>query len=564
MLRSKALFAVSCLAVVGMLVVGCAPVAAPTQVAKATTPPTQAPVPKAAATAPQATAPAPTPKPSADGPRDGGIVTRAFPRDVTSFDVQRESGADVSLSLFNVYQGLVRLDPIGHQKIMPELAESWEASPDGKAVTFKLFKGVKWHDGKSLTVEDVKYSLDRMHNPKEFKTVSPRGEGLLKSMDRAEIVDQSTIKVTLKYPSASFLPNIATGWVAVEPKHILDAKGDMRRDLVGTGPFKFKEFNPGVSLELAKNPDYHLKGLPHLDGIKFFTIKDDATRFASFRTGTVKITFTGIYGLAPALAEQVKREMADKVVVYDHDSQTRQTIVYNITRKPFDDVRVRKAVDLAFDRQAAVKVNGRGYVGSIYVAPWGTKPEDMSKLPGYRQPKDPDIAEAKKLMAEAGFPNGFKTTLLSPSGGFAERQVVVAKDQLAKLGIDVEVQVVEYATFWERARRQGFDLISATRTDNTSDPDEPLYTYYATTGDNWGRFSDKEIDELIEKQARTIDVKARQAILSDIEKRLLDKVPISLVFWDVFQLGAWKEVRNFSPGPGIHPWGKLDQVWLAR
>lgn len=558
-------FVASCLAVLGLLSASCAPAAAPTQVAAGTAP-AQPPGVAQKALQPTAppTGPLATPKPSPDTPHDGGLVTRAFPRDVTSFDVQRESGADVSLSIFNVYQGLVRLDPIGHQKVMPELAETWDVSPDGKVYTFRLMKGVKWHDGTRFTVDDAKYSLDRMHNPKEFKTVSPRGEGLLKAMEASEIVDEGTIKITLKYPSASFLPNIATGWVAIEPKHILLDKGDMRRDLVGTGPFKMKEFNSNVSLELQKNPDYYIKGLPHLDGIKFFTIKDDATRFAAFRTGAVKITFVGIYGLAPAVADMVKRDMADKATVHEHDAQTRQTIVFNITHKPWDDVRVRKAVDLAFDRQAAIKVNGRGYVGSIYVAPWGMKPDEVSKLPGYRQPKDADIAEAKRLMTEAGFPNGFKTTLLSPSGGFAERQVVVAKDQLAKLGIEAEVQVVEYATFWERARRQAFDLISATRTDNTSDPDEPLYTYYATTGDNWGHYSDKNIDELIDKQASTLDTKVRETIVSDIEKRILDQVPMSVIFWDVFQTGAWKEIRNFSPGPGIHPWGKLDQVWLAK
>lgn len=530
--------------------------------APSATSPAKAPATVAAPTS--AASPAATPQTSTS-PSYGGILTRAMPRDVTSFDVQRESGADVSLSLFNVYQGLVRLDPIGHQKVLPELADKWEVSADGKTYTFHLNSGVKWHDGKPMTMDDVQYSIERMHNPKAYNTVSPRGEGLLKALDTVAVVDSSTIKLTTKYPSASFLPNIATGWVAIEPKAIIEAKGDMRRDLVGTGPFKLKQFNPGIGLDLQKNADYYVKGSPYLDGISFYTIKDDATRFAAFRSGKVKMTFVGIYGLSPASVQVLKQEMSDKVTIYEHDAQTRQAIVFNTQKKPWDDVRVRKAVDLAFDRQAAAKVNGRGYVGGIYDAPWGTKPEDITKLPGFRQPKDADVAEAKKLLADAGYPNGFKTTLLSPTGGFAEGQVVVAKDQLAKIGIEAEVSVVEYATLWDRAGRKAFDLISATRTDNTNDPDEVLYTYYYTNGSgNWQGFSDKSLDELIDKQAGTLDAKAREAILADIEKKILDQVPMVVAFWDVFQTGAWKDVKNFSPGPGIHPWGKLDQVWLAK
>ncbi|MFH1486091.1 MAG: ABC transporter substrate-binding protein, partial [Chloroflexota bacterium] len=207
----------------------------------------------------------------------------------------------------------------------------------------------------------------------------------------------------------------------------------------------------------------------------------------------------------------------------------------------------------------------KGYIGSIYCSPWGMKPAELTKLPGYRQPKDADVAAAKKLMAEAGFPEGFKTTLVAASGGAHESIAVIARDQMAKIGIDVELSLMDIASVNDRAGRRAYDLFSAGWTDTTGDPDETLFTYYLTGGSrNRGDFSDKETDALIDKQARTMDVKARQAVLAEIEKKCLELVPAVITFWDIWQIGAWKEVKGFAPGPGIHPWGKLDHVWLAK
>ncbi|MFH1485662.1 MAG: ABC transporter substrate-binding protein [Chloroflexota bacterium] len=550
-------------------VVSCAPAASPTpavQTPAATQPksPTSPASPSPKAT-PTPASPSPTKK-DAEQPLYGGVVTRVMNRDVPNFDVQQGVGADTSATMFNVFQGLVRLDPLEHQKVLPELAEKWEISPDGKTYTFKFYPGIKWHDGKPFTMDDVKYSLDRMHTPKDFKAISPRGEPLLAAMDKAEIAGEDTIKITTKYPSASFLGNLATGWVAIGPKHILVAKGDLKRDAIGTGPFKLKEFSADVTLALEKNKDYYVKGLPYLDGIRFYTVKDTATRFSAFRTGQAKITFTGSAGLSPTESEIVRREMTGKATVYEHDALTGYTLVFNMERKPWSDIRVRRAVNLVFDHQAAIKINGdRGYIGSIFVQPWGMKPEDVAKLPGFRQPKDADVAEAKKLMAEAGFPNGFKTTLLSQTGGATERQATLMKDQLARIGIDAEISLAEYAAYFERSSSGNFDLLNTSNAINTSDPDEMLFTNYVTGGGrNFGRFSVKEIDELINKQAGTLDATVRKAMVADIEKKIMEQIPVVLTFWNIWQTGGWNDVKHFRPGPGIHSYTKYDYMWLAK
>ncbi|MBI2909271.1 MAG: hypothetical protein HYX92_16625 [Chloroflexi bacterium] len=552
------------LVAVSLLLASCAPAASPTPVPRPATAPSGPGAPAASVIAAPAL-PSPSPKGPVVEPRYGGVLTRALSRDPDGLDLQRESGSSSSTVLFNIYQGLVRLHPLDHEKVAPELAEKWEVSADGRTYTFRFRNDIKWHDGKPLTMEDVKYSLDRMHKPKEFNTISPRGQPLLAAMDSAEIAGPDSIRVITKYASASFLTNLATGWVAIEPKHILVEKGDMRRDTVGTGAFRLKQFNPGSILELEKNVNYHTKGLPYLDGIQFYTLRDGATRFAAFRTGKVKMTFWGAGSLRPAEAELVKREMADRVEVYEHLSLSHQNITFNTTRWPWSDARVRKAVDLAFDRQALLRLQGRGQVGFVFAQPWGMKPEDVAKLPGYRQPKDEDVAQAKRLLAEAGVPNGFKTTIQSPISAAIEAQAVFTKDQLAKIGIDAQVNMLENPVRLDRVRRRAFDLDCFGWTDNSTDPDDVLYTkFYGTSEHNESGFSDKKVDELIDKQARTLDFNSRRAILAELETEMIAKTPVAILYWDISQTGAWKEVRNFNPGSGIHIWGKLDMVWLAR
>ncbi|MBI2907564.1 MAG: ABC transporter substrate-binding protein [Chloroflexi bacterium] len=551
--------------IVLILLLSCAPAAAP--VAKLPSP-TSAPVAQAtAAPAASPAAPTPSPKPAADQPRYGGVLTKANYEDPPSFDLQQEQTAPAALVLFNVYQGLVRLHPLEHDKIVPELAEKWELGPDGTTYTFKFTKGIRWHDGKPFTMDDITYSLDRMANPKAYKIISPRGEGLLAAMQSAEIVDESTIKIVTKFPSASFMLNIATGWVAVEPKHILVAKGHMKEDLVGTGPFRLKEAIPNISIEMVKNSDYHVKGLPYLDGVKIYTIKADSTRFAAFRTGQVKMTAQGSRSMTPAQAEVVRKDMADLAAVYEHSAMSRYGLIINHEKEPWGDVRVRKAVDLAFDRQAAQRVNGKGALGTTFdpLGTWGMRESEAIKLPGLRQPKDDDVAAAKKLMTDAGLSGGFTTVLIFPAGGAQEQQAVVAKDQLAKLGINAELQRVESAVLISRFKQRSFEIISYSFADSSGDPDETLYSFYASGGgSNYGNFSNKDIDQLIEKQARTIDEKARRALLADIDKKLMELVPRVITVWDTRQTGAWKEIRNFRPGPGSQAPSKLDQVWLAK
>lgn len=232
--------------------------------------------------------------------------------------------------------------------------------------------------------------------------------------------------MTLEYPSASFIHNLGDGRNAVGPKHIYEAKGNSKKDVVGTGPYKFKAFSPGVSWSVVKNPDYFIKGRPYLDGINWYIISDAATRFAALRTHRVQATPFSSQGLTPSQTQIIQKEFADRITVDTYPSLVAQAFWMPVGKAPWNDIRVRRAVELAIDRPNIIKVAAEG-VGEIggYISPtgiWSLPKDEILSRPGYRQPKDADIAEAKRLMAEAGYAQGIRTTTISRNAPQYERK----------------------------------------------------------------------------------------------------------------------------------------------
>lgn len=559
MRTKKWFFLASSLAILSLLWTSCAPAVAPTPLPKTTPLPAKAPV--AETPAPKPAAPSPTPKPAAEQPNYGGTLTMIAHADPPDLDVQRQT----ILALFGAagpaYSGILQYDPFQNDKIIGDLAERWEASPDGTTYTFYFHKGVKWHDGKPFTSLDAKFSLERYQDFSGLKV-------FVKGIKTIETPDANTLKVILERPNAAFTSQIAHGRILMAPKHVVDAKGSLRRDVVGTGPYKHEEYVSSLGTKLVKNPDYFIKGRPYLDRINSYIISDVSTRLAAFRAGRVKmIGMPPDQPLTLAQSEAVKKEMPQAAVL-PYRALNGWAIPMNTTKPPWDDVRVRRAAFLAIDRQKALQVvaEGVGELGLTFIYGEYAVPEaELLKMPGYRQPKDQDIAEAKRLLAEAGHEKGFKSSI-NVRAGYAmyEKVAIFAKDQLAKVGIDLQLNVLEFASYLDRANRLAFDTMSRLDPLTIEDPGVSDRDLTLKMGGFFATMDDPKLMELYDKQAAAMDVNERKKLVYEIQYRVAEIATHIFFFWSNGFLAMAPDVRGYKPGIGTHNNYKLQEVWLAK
>lgn len=549
----------SALSVLGLLLLSCAPAAAP-----APTKPAAPPPPTAATPETKPAAPTPTPKPAAEQPRYGGILNTTMNSDMPSFDVHQETGLLTQATVQSCYNGLLQYKPSEPDKIIGDLAESWEVSPDGTLYTFRLHKGVKFHDGSTLTAEDVKFSLERIYDPPK-NIISPR-KATLAVIKEVTIPGPETVRISLKNAQGSFLPMIAVGQIVAYPKKVAEAKGDMKKDVVGTGPFMYKDYSLGTLFEVKKNPNYFLKERPYLDGLRFYVIKDESTKLSAFRTGQIKLVDPSwTEGLRPSQVQVVRKEMPQAILV-KFASLSSRWLNMVVPNPPFDDARVRRAVSLAVDRQAAVKVlaEGEGDIGTVFVAgsDWAMPEAELLKLPGFRQPKDQDIAEAKKLLTEAGFASGFKTKILARTK-YSDDMAVLMKEQLARIGIELEIIVHESAVFLEQINKLGFPMVAQPIGVRMTDPDEFSRYFVSGGGSNWVGLKNNEVDALFEKQGKALDVAERKKLVRELDMKLLELTPSIALYWQRGNIAHWPEVKNYYRGNPYNN-NKFQDVWLAK
>jgi peptide/nickel transport system substrate-binding protein len=501
-------------------------------------------------------------------PRYGGILRVALAADPPSLDMHQEQTFAVAQPMGAIYNNLIVFDPHNYPQIIGDLAKSWTVSADYLTYTFTLHEGVTFHDGSPLTSADVKASWDKIAFPPEG-VVSVRRSyyEVIKSIDAP---DPYTVVFRLHHPSPAFLTNLA------HPANFIFAKKYLDQDIhyykqhtMGTGPFKLKNYVRGSTIELERNPRYWKEGLPYLDGIKYFIMSDTSARGKALRAGRVDAE---LRFLPPSEVEAIKAQMGDKVVVGAPQNIGHFGITINVDKKPFDDERVRKALSLALDRYEMLKtlrpittldaVGGMMHPGSQ----WALSEEELQRFPGFGKDHEANVREARRLLAEAGYPDGFKTVLTNrniklPYIDFAVYIISAWK----KIGVEAEHRLEESAT-WSKTRvTRDFELlVNPYGSSSVGDPDEMLVHYTTGASSNYGRFSDPVVDELFQQQAREMDEKKRVQLVQQIDRRLLEKV------WRV--QGLWTnrlevrsaKVRNYEPQPSHWANRRFEDVWLAE
>ena len=420
----------------------------------------------------------------------------------------------------NLFEGLTRMAPDG--AIVPGLAESWTVSADGKTYTFTLRKGVTFHDGAPFDANVAKFTLDRA---RAADSVNPQ-KGLFEPIDAVEVVDPATLKVTLKRPTGAFLFNLA--WpaaVMVSPQSAADNKTKP----VGTGPFKFERWAKGSQIDLVRNPTYWGK-TPALNKISFKIIGDPAAAYAAMMAGDLDA-----YPIFPANENIPQFQKDPRFTVKIGNTEGKTIVALNNARKPFDDIRVRRALAYGIDRKAVIEGATMGLakpIGSHYA------PQDAGyvDLTG-KYPYDPE--KAKALLKEAGVSN-LKAKLVLPPPDYARRGGEIVAAQLKKIGVDVELVPVEWAQWLSDVfRGKNYDMTIISHV-------EPMDLDIYARDDYYFNYNNPDYKALYTELAATSDPDKRKALIAKAQEKLADD-SVNVFMFLLPKTGVWN--------------AKLDGLW---
>lgn len=374
--------------------------------------------------------------------KPGGDIVVTYKDDVATLDPAIGYDWQNWSMIKSLFDGLMDYEP-GTTNLRPGLAESYEISDDGQAFTFKLRSGVKFHNGREMTADDVKYSLDRVTNPEtqspgagffgSIKGYDQMADGSATALEGVSVVDPMTIKIELSRPDATFLHVMALNFASIVAKEaVMEAGDDFGKSPVGTGAFKLEEWTIGQKLVFAKNADYWRKGLPYLDTITFEVGQEPIVALLRLQKGEVDIPGDGI---PPAKFQEVMADPEQKARVIEGGQLHTGYITLNVKMPPFDNLGVRKAVNMAINKERIIQViNGRAVPATQPLPP---------SMPGYTDGYDGyafDPEAAKALLAEAGFPDGFETELFVMNTDPNPRIAQAIQQDLANIGIKAAIQ----------------------------------------------------------------------------------------------------------------------------
>ena len=508
-------------------------------------PPTATPAPKPTATPiPEPVVPAalgpptPTAPPVQEElePIYGGILPASVIADITTWD-PHVARSNVDASAISVhYMGLLQYDPLNPGVVICDLCEEFSISPDGKAWTFKLRKGIMWQDGVETTAEDVKFSIDRIVDPSARRPLT----GVIKTYyESTEVVDPYTFILHTKAPAAAFSRITGLDFFKVLPKHHVEAGNDpnVHGNILANGPFVPVDYKEAVSFRSEKNPNYFREEMPYLDGIKTFILTDPGTEIAAYRTERILWGQHNQQGI-----ESLDRLSRDDAFLKKFDiwwlpGTNGIQMIVNTEKPPYDNPIVREALNLAIHRQPIIDNLGLGRftVGKPMSPnnPFSLPDEEILARPGFRElngEKHPDdIARARQLWAEAGFgPNNkLKAVVVAPNAKPHPDQGQILKQQLENVlvHVDLEFRNMDLGAWFGLVSQEAYDMSSSGLSSATSDPDERFAALYLIGSRNWAREEIEGVKELFEAQSRELDPEKRREINFEMQRLVLDSNP---------------------------------------
>jgi len=474
----------------------------------------------------------------------------------TTLDAHQMSDYNSSRTAMEVYDQLVQFKDESTE-LEPDLAEKWDVSDDGLEYTFYLKQDVTFHDGTPFNADAVKFSFERQIDPNHpFHDTGQYAyaEFTFGTVDKIEVIDDFTVKITLKEAFAPFLSNLAMHAASiVSPTAVREYGADFSMNPVGTGPFKFVSWDPGVEVVLEKNPDY-FKGAPEIDQLIFKPITEAQTRLAELEAGNIDL----IVSVPPDDLERLRSD--ENLQVVEQAGMHTWWTAFNTQKEPFNNVKVRQAVSYAINKEAIVDgiLQGTGELANTPLPPtvWGHNPN----VKNYEY--DPE--KAKELLAEAGYADGFEVTYWVPESGSGMQQpqamAAAIQADLKEVGITVEIQTLEWGAYLDKVflppDQNDMDMHQMSWIGDNGDPDNFLYILlsseqWPTAGFNDSYYKNEKVDELLANARVTKDKGERTAMYEEAQVLIMEDAPIVVMDHEKQIIVANNRVKDFA----LHPTG---------
>jgi peptide/nickel transport system substrate-binding protein len=510
----------------------------------------------------------------AETPKRGGTLTYLIPADAPpSFDGHRETTYATAHSVAPFYSVLIRINPDNPSSTTDFACDLCTEMPQptdgGKTYTFKIRDGVKWHDGSPLTAADVAKSWQLIVDPPEG--VTSAREAHFAMVDKVESPDPKMVVFRLKFATTAFLPAIADPFAFIYKKETLDKDPHWyEKNVLGSGPFKFAGYEAGQSIKGERNRDYYHKGQPYLDGFLGIYAPKQATRLDAIRADRAAAEFRGE---PPSARDQMVKELGDKIAVQESDWNCGNLVTPNHKKKPFDDVRVRRALALALDQwkgaPALSKIATVRTVGGIVFpgSPLAATKEELQQLVGYWPDIEKSRAEAKRLLKEAGA-EGLSFELMNRNVDQPYKYVAAfVMDEWSKVGLKVTQRVIPTGPFYEGLRTGNFDVTIDFNCQGVVNPplDTAKYLPRTVYPENYGNYDDDKAVELYNTMLHEADPAKQRVAMRAYEKHVLDTQAHAIVTpWWYRILPHRSYLKGWKISPSHYINQDLANVWLDK
>jgi peptide/nickel transport system substrate-binding protein len=510
----------------------------------------------------------------ASAQKSGGTIRVYHRGNPPSASIHEEATTSTVMPFAVVYNNLVEFDsrdPINTiDTVKPDLATKWSWDDSKTKLTFTLHEGVKWHDGKPFTANDVKCTWDLLLGKSKQRLRKNPRKIWYNNLKDVKVNSPTSVTFELGRPQPAFLMLLASGYSPVYPCHV--SPKQMRTNPIGTGPFKFVSLKRNESITLKKNPDYFKKGLPYLDGIEWKIVKSRSTRVLAFAAGEFDLTFVAdvTVPLMKDVAAKNKTAICDLVA-----TGVSTNLIVNSTSPPFDNPKVRTAMALTLDRQAYIDIlsEGKFNKGGAMMPPpegrWGLPKDQLEKLPGFGSDVAANREKARKIMESLGYTKDkpLKVKVSTRNIAIYRNPAVILIDQLKLIHIEATLDVIETSQWHAKVARKDYQVGLNLTGVGVDDPDVNLFeNYWCTSQRNYTKYCNKDLEKLMVKQSTITDYTERRNLVWEIDKKLQLDVARPMIFHRRGATCRQAYVKGFvtPQNSSYNAWRQFEYVWLDK